>query len=206
MSPGSGSARPGTEEQDARDLETVVVVPSSTFDLVQASGPIGRVMSLARTSISPGPFRTAAKTSSRFARGGWGLQTGRCQAGGPKGLLLTRPRASRPTQSRGHGTTMRWGVMQGGLGPHAPRSAVGMAPEAAIVLPTQRTPRRHAVPCPRLCVGMGGTRPLAGKLFLRRSLAASLRRALEPERSPEARGETGAESVEHPQREPISGR
>ncbi len=43
-------------------------------------------------------LRTAAKTSSRFARGGWVLQRGRCQAGGPKGLLLTRPRASMPTQ------------------------------------------------------------------------------------------------------------
>ncbi len=40
-----------------------------------------------------------------------------------------------------HGTRGRWGCSEKGVGPPCPlQSSVGMAPEPAIVLPTQRTP------------------------------------------------------------------
>ncbi len=68
---------------------------------------------------------------------------------------------------------MRWGCGRGIVLP-CPRKAVGMAPEPAIVLPTQRIPAAAWVPCPRLCVGMRGTRPcLLGTGSVRRSSAAS---------------------------------
>ncbi len=87
-----------------------------------------------------------------------------------KGLLRKGDRVGHAHAKPWAWHPQRRGCCAKGFGPACPRKAVGMAPEPSIVLPTQRTPAAPGCHAHGFAWAWGGTRPLAGKLFLRRSL------------------------------------